>query len=105
MPSKIGFVEKLRAKPIAYRRTFAVLVSLVFTLIVFSIWSISTASKLAALNDGNNKAAVSDSLSVFSVIKNQFTEVMDKNKTSEDTYVDTTIYNEEASTSNDYLLQ
>lgn len=85
---KTGFfekhIEKLRARPVSYRQTFAFVVSFVFTLIVFAMWSISTLSHIASANNPTQAASASESLSVFSTIKEQFSEIIEKNPIKDD---------------------
>ena len=71
-----GYIEKLRSKPIEYRRKYALLVSLSVTLIVALIWSISVYTKFAKAPTEDNVATSKTSMSVFSLIKDQFQELI-----------------------------
>ncbi|MES3005417.1 MAG: hypothetical protein V4664_00530 [Patescibacteria group bacterium] len=80
MQKQNGYIEKLRAKPLAYRRMYAFLVSLFITMLILGAWSVSIASRLMSSDKNESmSASVSSSLSVLSLIKNQFAEVVDKN--------------------------
>lgn len=75
-PKKAGYIEKLRAKPAEYRHTYALFVSLAVTLLIMSVWVISLVSKLSTGNV-ENSASASESVSVFSVIKEQYKDVVE----------------------------
>lgn len=80
MEQKMGYFEKLRAKPLAYRRAYALVVSLSLTSIIGLIWLVSTISTLSATaNNPEQTASVSSNLSVFSLIKDQFSTLMEDN--------------------------
>lgn len=125
MNKQTSYLDRLRAKPLAYRRMFTLLVSAGVTLIVLLIWSVSVFAgfapkKPAPVNEQDN-------LSAFSLIKSQFSEVFKNNsfddselsppdffesnsgfvtETPEDpAYMATSSDSTKASTSSEFLLQ
>ncbi len=87
MQNNPGFLDRLRAKPLNYRRTFALSVSLGFTFIVAIIWLVSTITRLSTspANNVDQTASTPTGLSIFSVIKDQFGTVMENNPFNTDT--------------------
>ena len=77
MNKQSSYLDRLRAKPLAYRRMYALLVSAGITLIVLLIWSISMFTGFAPKKA--NPANGQDNLSAFSLIKSQFSEVFKNN--------------------------
>ncbi len=74
----MSFLENLRAKPIEYRQKFALFTSLSITLLIFAGWGIAT---IASFTSGDIKnqmtASASTSLSTFSVIHDQVSNMYD----------------------------
>lgn len=105
---KEGFLERLRAKPLSYRRNFALGVSLGITLVLMSVWAIATTAKLSSPNENlEATASVSNSLSTFSLIKEQFSVIFSSNPFSQGEIINKDIQPsvEQAGSDPQYLVQ
>lgn len=124
MDKKIGYIERLRGKPIGHRRLFAFIFSFSVTAVIAFFWLISAFTKYGT-PEKEMQTAAAENASIFATIKEQFSFVIESNPIMDNlkridfglapgtttntattsTYTATTTTDEQATTSSNILVE